>query len=333
MMTQNRYRGITLIEVLVVIGIIALLVALLLPAVQRARESARRSGCRNQLHQIGLALHNYASQFSVFPPGGVHTTSNRPGTAPGGHEANEGRAPWTVLILPQLDEAGRYNAFNFNAAFSSLSRLKHETTEPNFTQQYTPLLKYSCPNDPNSTFAGYFSNYAACQGGGRQGDAATVTISEFPRLFFDNGIFFHNSSIRSSDITDGMSNTIMVGETKYVGTPTSFAQKDAWWPWSAAIRGDPTETKAAASLFNISSTVDPINFPQNGQYTEADIVKHQAVFEGCGHGGQQRVYGSWHKGGAHFLMADSSVHFLSENMDLTAYRSLGQRANGGPSNF
>ena len=123
----------------------------------------------------------------------------------------------------------------------------------------------------------------------------------------------------------------MIGETKYIGTEVSFQPTDAWWPWSASVRAD--DAQKHASLFNISATCDPINFPQNGEYTEEDVRAHRGVFEGAGHGGQQRVFGSWHKGGAHFAMADGSVHFLSENMDLKVYRSLGKRADGGPSGF
>lgn len=332
MLSRTQRHGFTLIEVLVAVGIIAILIALLLPAVQQSREASRRLSCQNKLHQIGLAMQNYQSEHKVFPPGGVHTTTAEPGTIPTGSQMTDGRAPWTVLILPFLDESTRYNAFNFNATFACRADLTANTVDPNLTQQFLPMTKYECPSDI-SGHGGKCSNYAACQGGGTPDDA-TQTASfpgQLPRLFYDNGLFYHNSSVGLASITDGSSNTVMIGETKYIGTERSFAPKNAWWPWSASIRAD--DDRQHVSLFNISATCDPINFPQNGEFTEDDIRSHRGVFEGAGHGGQQRVFGSWHKGGAHFGMADGSVHFLNENMDINVYRSLGKRADGAPSSF
>lgn len=326
-------QGFTVVELLVAIGIIALLIALLVPAVQQTRESSRRLSCRNNLHQMGLALHNYHSEFGVFPPGGVHITTAEPGTVPTGSQMTDGRAPWTVLILPQLDQATRYNAFNLNATFACRADLTANTPEPNLKQQFLPISTYTCPGE-TSNHGGLCSNYAACQGGGTPSAAAAQSAKapgQVPRLFFNNGIFYHNSSIGFEDVQDGTSTTLLVGESKYIGTQASFQPTNAWWPWSASVRADDAQLHAA--LFNISATCDPINFPQNGEYTEEDILQHRAVYQGAGHGGQQRVFGSWHKGGAHFLMADGAVHFLSENMDLAVYRSLGQRADGGPSGF
>jgi prepilin-type N-terminal cleavage/methylation domain-containing protein len=326
-------RGFTLIELMVVIGVISLLASLLLPAIQQSREAAQRLNCRNKLYQIGLAMQNYHSAHNVFPPGGVHITTARPGTIPTGNELTDGRAPWTVLILPYLDETSRYNSFDLQSTFAVRRDKTSMTPEPNLTQQFLPLTKYQCPSDVSSA-NGLCSNYAACQGGGTASDAAeqsALIYGQQPRLFFDNGIFFCNSSIGMKDVTDGSSNTVMIGETKYIGTEESFAPQNAWWPWSAAIRSD--DNHQHVSLFNISATCDPINFPQNGEYTEEDIRQHRGVFEGAHHGGQQRVFGSWHKGGAHFGLADGSVHFLSENMDLNVYRALGQRADGTAAGF
>ena len=319
-------RGFTLIELLVVIGVIAILISLTLPAVQQSREAARRIQCENTLRQIGVALHNYHANTEMFPPGGVHMTTKPPGTAPDGDEMTDGRAPWTVLILPYLDEGNRYNRFNMEGTFSIRFDKSALTQEPNLTEQYQPLTKYQCPTDPNSSAAATHSNYAACQGGGAPEDAAEQTTGPVPRLFFDNGIFLHNSSISQADITDGSSQTILVGETKYIGTPQSFSSTNAWWSWAAAVRSH----GFLAALFNISATVDPINFPQNGEYNEDDIIKNQGVFQGANHGGQQRVYGSWHEGGAMFLFVDGSIRFLNENMDVQVYRSLGTRADELP---
>lgn len=321
-----RRCGFTLVELLVIIGITGILLALILPAMQRSRESARSVDCQNRLRQIGLALHNYHAAFEVFPPGGVHVTTKAPGTVPSGNQLTDGRAPWTVLILPWLDEQPRYERFDLDSTFSTRFDLRRATPEPNFTEQYRPLSKYQCPSDVNSSASATHCNYAACQGGGTPDDAAEQTSGPVPRLFFDNGLFFHNSSSSLGDITDGTTHTILVGETKYVGTPAGFSTTEAWWSWAAAIRSDPV----VSSLFNISATVDPINFPQNGEYNEEDIIRNHGVFQGANHGGQQRVYGSWHPGGAFFLLADGAVRFLSENMNVTVYRSLGSREDGFP---
>ncbi|MBL8851659.1 MAG: DUF1559 domain-containing protein, partial [Planctomycetaceae bacterium] len=262
-----------------------------------------------------------------------HLTTKRPGTIPTGNQDRDGRAPWTVLILPYLEETNRYNLFDLNLPFAVRKDKQTNVPEPNRTQQFEPCTRYQCPNDPTDA-NGLCSNYAACQGGGEPEEAAEQTFPIFgqkPRLFYDNGMFFHNSSVKFADLTDGSSNVIMVGETKYIGTPNSFQPTQAWWPWSAAIRSDDASLHSA--LFNIASATDPINFPQNGEYTEEDIRKMHAVMEGMHHGGQQRVFGSWHPGGAGFAFADGSIHFLSENMDVTVYQRLGKRADGEPTEF
>lgn len=326
-------RGFTLIELLVVIGLIAILVSLILPAVQQSRGAARRAACTDKLRQLGLAMHNYESSFGLFPPGGVHTTTKSPGTIPNGHQDLDGRAPWTVLILPYLEENNRYVLFDFNLPFAVRKDKQNNVPEPNRTQQFEPNYRYQCPNDPTDA-NGLCSNYAACQGGGAPEEAAEQTFpiaGQLPRLFYDNGMFFHNSSIRIADVSDGTSNVILIGETKYIGTPSSFQPTNAWWPWSAAIRSDDQALHAA--LFNIASATDPINFPQNGEYTEEDIRQKLAVQEGMHHGGQQRVFGSWHPGGCSFVLADGSVRFLNENMDVESYRRMGKRADGVPVSF
>ena len=225
----RQLHGFTIIEQLVVIAVISLLVSLLLPAIQQSREAAQRLSCRNKLYQLGLAMQNYHSAHNVFPPGGVHMTTARPGTIPTGNELTDGRAPWSVLILPYLDESTRYNSFDLQATFAVRRDKTSQTPEPNLTQQFLPLTKYECPSDVSGA-NGLCSNYAACQGGGDADDAvekSVLILGQQPRLFFDNGMFFHNSSVGIKDLTDGSSNTVMIGETKYIGTPESFAPQNA----------------------------------------------------------------------------------------------------------
>jgi len=168
-MVRSRYprKAFTLIELLVVIAIIAILIALLLPAVQQAREAARRSSCKNKMKQIGTALHNYSEAHSVFPPGTVHDgtscTSNGSGR----------RAPWTVLILPFLEDASRYENFNFEARFVC-SNAEAPNSGSNRTEWERPNQKYQCPSDPNSTESTNNSNYFGVMGGGPRAIASKV---------------------------------------------------------------------------------------------------------------------------------------------------------------
>ncbi|OYW13961.1 MAG: hypothetical protein B7Z55_16195, partial [Planctomycetales bacterium 12-60-4] len=136
-MTQqlSHRRGFTLIELLVVIAIIAILIALLLPAVQQAREAARRSQCVNNLKQLGLAIHNYHDNFNAFPPGWIGVTNRTPDT-----EGNSGFA-WGAHLLPQLDQSPLYGRLNFN----------RECYDPAFNAvaMSTVLPAFRCPSDPS----------------------------------------------------------------------------------------------------------------------------------------------------------------------------------------
>ena len=182
-------RGFTLIELLVVIAIIAILIALLLPAVQQAREAARRSQCKNNVKQIGLALHNYHDTFRAFPAAFYRGTTTSPGWG------------WVAMILPYIDQAPLYNKLDTGS-------VKPSATASTLVQ--TVLSAYRCPSDTgkatNSNRNNWgTSNYAGVWGSGD----ANESISS------GNGIFSASSSVRMRDITDGTSNTIGIGERAY----------------------------------------------------------------------------------------------------------------------
>ena len=191
---RNRHqqtRGFTLIELLVVIAIIAILIALLLPAVQQAREAARRTQCKNNLMQIGLALHNYEMSFEMLPPGCVNETGPIRNFDEGYHMS------WIVQILPSLEQSSVFGQINFSAS-------AYDATNGGFRKMVIPTLL--CPSDwqtqmnqGNQTLA--MNNYAACFGG----DNVTIDLK-------NNGVMFVNSSVGFRQIRDGASNTIMVGE-------------------------------------------------------------------------------------------------------------------------
>jgi prepilin-type N-terminal cleavage/methylation domain-containing protein len=187
----RRAAGFTLIELLVVIAIIAVLVSLLLPAVQQAREAARRTQCKNNLMQIGIALHNYEMAYTRLPPGSVNATGPVQNLPSGYHMS------WIVQILPFMDQMPLYRAIDSRSG----------VYDPvNATVRATVLVSMRCPTDsgsrrtiPNSAIA--VTNYA----GVFAGSAVPVDTS-------NNGLLFLNSGMRFQDMGDGPTNTLMIGE-------------------------------------------------------------------------------------------------------------------------
>ena len=180
-------RAFTLIELLVVIAIIAVLVALLLPAVQQAREAARRTQCKNNLAQIGLAVMNYEMAYGVLPPGCVNETGPIQSTPEGYHMS------WITQILPNIEQHAVYKAIDFKVgAYDQSSDVSQVT-----------LSSFHCPSSPETLSASgvSFTSYAGCHHN-----------EESPIDTDNNGVFFLNSAIRFKDVVDGASNTIFIGE-------------------------------------------------------------------------------------------------------------------------
>jgi prepilin-type N-terminal cleavage/methylation domain-containing protein/prepilin-type processing-associated H-X9-DG protein len=290
-------RGFTVIELLVVIAIIAVLISLLMPAVQQAREAARRTQCQNNLHQIGLALENYGIIHRRFPPG--ETTSAYL------DDVNDGSAwSWAMMIMPQLDQHTIYNTIKPDE-----TTLREALADPNKRKilQY-PLPAFLCPSDALGTPKNQYrllrdindiptevanSNYIASHGV----CAWAIGSGREP------GPFGWNWGVRFADIRDGQSTTIAVGERV-----------------SGVIRG--TEKGGAATWAGVTS---PVNTTDVTSAT-ADIFSttlpsdHADCVMGLTYGlinplnGAVHQYSSHHEGGAHFLFCDGAVHFLSENM-------------------
>jgi prepilin-type N-terminal cleavage/methylation domain-containing protein len=374
---MTKKRGFTLIELLVVIAIIAILIALLLPAVQQAREAARRTQCRNNLKQLGLALHNYHSAYGMFPSAAsMHIPENSLKLIEQTDPTTGSRAPWQILILPFLDEGPRYNRFNqvrpfytrwdksFDASQQGLdgSQAKNRVASADavlsdgntFWGDRDAPTGYICPSNPSGLTDPYIISYMTCMGGGNtaweyivEDNTGTKTNPLGPafneggngnatgRMFFDNGMFFPNSSTRISDIRDGSSQTVMLGETAYCLLKKNYQDNGALpdlrffhASWASAPRGS-----GAPSMLSTAMTFDPINQPGEAW---ADLVNGLSGMENVfamggsvrGHGGQQRGYSSWHSGGAHHCYGDGRVAFVSENIDLYTYQISGPMRDG-----
>ncbi len=303
-----------------VIAIIAVLIALLLPAVQQARESARRTQCKNNMKQLVLALHNYHDVCKMFPPGaiiqGVSTSS--PAGSWCSSTTFSPRANWAVMLLPYLDEMPRYNKFRFDLPFMTNTNVMGHGI--NNTECAIPLPKMQCPSDPNSGASVANSNYYAVMGGG----LAPVDSSDpyYPfycsavsnRVFWTNGLMYVNSKISTANCTDGTSNIFILGETKYNLLMTSRPSDNARTYWASG-----SSFGTSGTAYQMAGTMNPIN----GSKDDPAVKDTLSIIT--------RFFGSTHPTGAHFAMADGSVHFVSENMDSATFRSVGIRDDGLPS--
>jgi prepilin-type N-terminal cleavage/methylation domain-containing protein len=308
-----RASGFTLVELLVVIAIIGVLVALLLPAVQAAREAARRMSCTNKLKQLGLALHNYHDTHLIFPPG-VLLFGNGTNCPPAGG-TNETGASWLILLLPHLEQQALHGQFNFNNRFPGRFNLAGQST--NGSLLFNPFAQVKCPSDPRAMLPGsVITNYVGAAGGG----CPALTSCGGPpiadcqggagRLYFSNGIFFKNSNVRLANVTDGTTNVYLVAETVYMRVPSDLNVGTNYPSW--ATGADLRANGVDSSYQTMAAAVLPINGPANP--TDS--------------GGFMRLYGSKHPGGCNVTLGDGATRFINQNIDLGTHRYLGARDDG-----
>lgn len=322
---SRRKPAFTLIELLVVIAIIAILIALLLPAVQQAREAARRTQCKNNLKQYGLALHNYHDRSLVFPPG---TTTCGPCSV-GSMALNAGHG-FHADLLPFIDQAPLYNRLNFTVGGWPNSAAIG-TADANHTAAIdTPVTPYLCPSSSYSTPAQCFDNYPG-QGSypylNAEARSDYVGIQGSDNKLDPNssykstgGCLFLNSKINLSQITDGSSNTMIVGEysglhptdkVSNMGGPTQYNAVTWYGVYDSNSYGDFTNTK-------------PVIYPPNSQYYYGGLS-----LSGSGNGAYcTQALKSAHVGGLHVLMADGAVRFISTNINLATFKNLADRSDG-----
>ncbi|MEZ6061093.1 MAG: DUF1559 domain-containing protein [Planctomycetaceae bacterium] len=328
-------RAFTLIELLVVIAIIAILIALLLPAVQQAREAARRTQCKNNLKQIGLALHNYHDTHSVFPPGKIGGQMAYDG-CPGWVEGSG--FSWRVMILPMMEQGPLYTA---NATGTDVGIYTCGPFAPGATRRLvllrTTIPGYLCPSD-NTLFVGSEkpTNYAGIGGNAKNSHSHFADPQAVRGMMNLSG-----TSMR--DVVDGTSNTAMVGEVhrgvlfnRYSGGPDNITgQRCKWW---AATTGF-----CHADTFNPPNAANPNKGNNKGQVAPQEgPANDQGCLTGAGVCADQvswvddvadnmpgaRGVSSNHVGGAQILFGDGSVHFINDNVDIGIWRGAGSMSNG-----
>ncbi len=337
-MKKSARPGFTLIELLVVIAIIAVLIGLLLPAVQAAREAARRSQCVNSLKQLGLAAHNYHSSMNSLPPG----TTIAPYAVPG---QQENWSAWSAqsLLLPYLEQTPLYNAINFS--WGSGARGGTLSAAINSTAYNTKIASFLCPSDGQAGKS-HINSYHASQGTSTFINSANVS-----------GLFAYGSSYSFADISDGTSNTVafseaMVGDENgradKMGNSTgqnvgggaggnafdisgrlADIQKDI--ATCTATWADPTKRTAGRGTrwawgslgANIFNTV----LPPNG----GGLVKWGACRMDCCVNAIHDHYTnatSFHSGGVNASMGDGSVKFIKSTISMPTWWALGTKAGG-----
>lgn len=284
-----RRSGFTVVELLVVIAIIAILVSFLLPAVQASREAARRTSCKNNLKQIGLALHLYHDLRGTLPPGWLGFD---PATGQPDPEGEPGWG-WGASILPLLEQEN---------VSRHLVHIDLAVTHPsNQAARQTVLGIYICPSDTGSAVW-------TLEGEDESGPLLTLPKGNYVGVFgtFDiedepdggEGVFYHNSRIRFADIKDGMSKTLMVGErSSFLGYST----------WIGVVAGGEEAMDRIVGICDLPPNPNPSDYPALGEMDD---------------------FSSYHVTGTQFVLADGSVQWITDQIDLAVYHALATRAGG-----
>lgn len=306
-MTRNKSKththfAFTLVELLVVIAIIGTLVALLLPAVQAAREAARKSSCKNNLKQVGLGMHNYESAFQRLPPGYQYSQ--------GTDEANELGYSWSALLLPFMELGNIHDQIDFE-------RPIYDIVNAAVREQHIPI--FLCPTDDISpegfvqmgdesyAMACYVANFGTPDLDEFQDQLQGTSSLAVP---FDSpwAPFFRNSKTKLSHITDGLTNTLMVGERqngpfRLSGVHGNHFEYETTWVGAVRDIDDASDDHGHMVLFQTGNT------PNNPNSDDRDVSAP-------------------HEGVAQFLMCDGSVHTIAEEIDFDVYQALGTMNQG-----
>lgn len=297
-----RKNAFTLVELLVVIAIIGVLVALLLPAVQAAREAARRMQCTNNLKQLALAIINYEQALGNYPPGRMgcdcwdadvcknNTDAQRPGTS------------GFAMILPQLEQQSLYDQFGWQKGALYPADCV-DSTENGWNTGLADLLKmrpkvFVCPSDNakplHDSSAAATGSYALCQGS----QGPSFGIDQVKVKHYNNGLFMYRTPLNNSHVRDGTSNTFFMGEVIEAHTENSSNR------WMVGSR----------HTDSLRTAENPLNTPPT-KGVVVDLYNNKV----------NGAFASRHTGGAYFAFADGHVQFLSENISLPLYKALATR--------
>ncbi|MBN1394603.1 MAG: DUF1559 domain-containing protein [Pirellulales bacterium] len=324
----------TLVELLVVITIIGILIALLLPAVQAAREAARRTQCQNNLKQLGLALQNYHSANNCFPAADSVTIST---TQPDQCGADCRGTPLYISIMPFIETENMSNNFDSNCV-QGWTAWSHQNPDPDGWNPLAklPLQVYHCPSDDRPSEYPNMRVYYGVTGGGSN---TAVEQSSIWGDIFTDGLFAMNRWRRFADIRDGSSSTVAIGESVHAaflgvaysrsaggvsaasgyGVPATGAPM-SWFGGGTCTKSDNCGPRYQDLGRGCRSTMNPINF---------SLLPFQ-----CSPGSQncnlenEVPFGSYHSGGTHFVFADGHVSFLNETINYDVYSWLGTIAGG-----
>ena len=301
MLKHDTRSGFTLVELLVVIAIIGILIALLLPAVQAAREAARRSQCTNNMKQIGLALYNYHDTYKAFPTGFIYRG--------GGGVCNYG---WNTAILPYMEQGAFYDLLN-PGTIPCYERYKSGASQADRDLLQSTFAALRCPSDDgpetctsinfgnNNRYRVGLTNYVASCGYGDRPTGRTKC----------GGMFYGDSWHKFAHITDGTSNTLAVGERCF-GQPGHMTHHQHAATWIGV--GQNNSYGASATLRTLCRNSFILNYDYHAAGSSENMGK------GCA---------SFHPGGANYLLCDASVHFLSETTDrANVIRWLSLRNDG-----
>lgn len=337
---KRSFSGFTLVELLVVIAIIGILVALLLPAIQAAREAARRSQCQNNLRQLSLGVVNYESAKKEYPPGGVNENSSVSGPQGAG---------WSIYILPYMEEQALFDKYDFNAPNEYPTGRNKEVRETNLKTHDCPTDEETDLNDRPWSGGGsgvlynrgsYRGNSGVCTPQSRAfWDSApeqnlkyknergplpgigAVYIDPFgPNRRFQHAIGRLTSPTKIADITDGTSNTLLLGEKSHLVLPSSIPD--------AALEGPRRRTFWA---YTYTSYQRSLTFPQSGTASIINDYSRCLEISSGLFGGDnicKRSWGSLHSGGFNIAMCDGSGQFISDSIDIFIFGAMSTIANG-----
>ena len=364
--SRRPVRGFTLIELLVVIAIIAVLIALLLPAVQSAREAARRSQCTNNIKQLGLGVHNYHTANNSFPPGAVNNARSAPGNI------NTDWAQWSAqaMLLPFVEQTALYNAANFSWGYNPYG---DPCTRINSTVANTVIASFLCPSDPNAGSSkvgggqtsgsgannSYYGSIGTTTDNMNYGNSDAAMVTATMTKTGCTGLFPYFMSYGVADCTDGTSNTIAFSEalgqnsqiptyrgnsTRGVGdsSPTSYVYD------ASTIQNNGLTQFLQNCYTSFKNGTNPMGQQQKGLtwaygakgFTLFNTVQNpndkqypfgscQMGCDGCGINVANTIGAqSQHPGGVNVAMADGSVKFIKDTIARRTWFALGTRAGG-----